>query len=183
MQSVYHVWYIWSRWRINGQHWTYQVKQCWGITVTINQHTHIGCTPAMHRWTLHNYNNNNNRFMALCLWQLRFRSFSSFIYYDPWHPACSIYVLDSLCRTFHQVLFGVPLGLEATTSYSIHFFTQSLSSHTHMACAIEDDGPIVLVIDEWVGKCTGWSKKVAHFSSTSIYIRAMPYKLQNIRYL
>jgi len=30
---------------------------------------------------------------------------------------------------------------------------------------------------------TGLSKKVAHFSSTSIYIRVMPYKLQNVRYL
>ena len=28
---------------------------------------------------------------------------------------------------------------------------------------------------------TGWSKKVANFSSTSIHIRVMPYKLQNIR--
>ena len=34
-----------------------------------------------------------------------------------------------------------------------------------------------------VCRITGWSKKVAHFSSTSIYIRVMPYKLQNVRYL
>ena len=35
---------------------------------------------------------------------------------------------QSLCTTSNHVLFGLPLGLERTTSYSIHFFTQSLSS-------------------------------------------------------
>ena len=35
---------------------------------------------------------------------------------------------QSLCTTSFHVLFGLPLGLEASTSYSIHFFTQSVSS-------------------------------------------------------
>jgi len=35
---------------------------------------------------------------------------------------------QSLCTTSSHVLFGPPLGLQHTTSYSIHFFTQSLSS-------------------------------------------------------
>ena len=54
--------------------------------------------------------------------------FASFIYYDPWHPPCLIYMPDSLfCTLPVQVSFG----LAPTTSYSIHFFTQSLSSfHT-----------------------------------------------------
>ena len=34
----------------------------------------------------------------------------------------------SFCKTSFHVLFGLPLGLELSTSYSIHFFTQSLSS-------------------------------------------------------
>ena len=32
------------------------------------------------------------------------------------------------CTTSVHVLFGLPLGLEPSTSYSIHFFTQSVSS-------------------------------------------------------
>ena len=32
------------------------------------------------------------------------------------------------CTTSFHVLFGLPLGLEPSTSYSIHFFTQSVSS-------------------------------------------------------
>ena len=35
---------------------------------------------------------------------------------------------QSVCTTSVHVLFGLPLGLELSTSYSIHFFTQSLSS-------------------------------------------------------
>jgi len=36
--------------------------------------------------------------------------------------------LTIFCTTSLQVLFGLPLGLEPSTSYSIHFFTQSVSS-------------------------------------------------------
>ena len=35
---------------------------------------------------------------------------------------------QSFCTTSLRVLFGLPLGLEPSTSYSIHFFTQSVSS-------------------------------------------------------
>ena len=34
----------------------------------------------------------------------------------------------SFCTTSVQVLVGLPVGLEPSTSYSIHFFTQSVSS-------------------------------------------------------
>jgi len=41
------------------------------------------------------------------------------------------YVLGNLfCTTSLHILFGLPLGLEPSTSYSIHFFTQSVSSFT-----------------------------------------------------
>jgi len=36
--------------------------------------------------------------------------------------------LQSFSTIFLQVFFGLPLGLTPSTSYSIHFFTQSLSS-------------------------------------------------------
>ena len=36
--------------------------------------------------------------------------------------------LQSFCTSCFHVLFGLPLGLEPSTSYSIHFFTQSVSS-------------------------------------------------------
>jgi len=35
---------------------------------------------------------------------------------------------QSFCTTSFHVLFGLPLGLEPSTSYSMHFFTQSVSS-------------------------------------------------------
>ena len=35
---------------------------------------------------------------------------------------------QSFCTTSVHVLFGLPLGLEPSTSYSIHFFTQSVPS-------------------------------------------------------
>ena len=35
---------------------------------------------------------------------------------------------QSFCTTSFHVPFGLPLGLEPSTSYSIHFFTQSVSS-------------------------------------------------------
>ena len=54
---------------------------------------------------------------------------ASSIYYDPWHPPYSIH---TLYRTFSticlQVFFGLSLYLAPSTSYSIRFFTQSLSS-------------------------------------------------------
>ena len=50
------------------------------------------------------------------------------IYYDRWHLR-----IQSTCSTVSstislQVFFGLPLGLVPSTSYSIHFFTKSLSS-------------------------------------------------------
>jgi len=41
--------------------------------------------------------------------------------------------LAIFCTTFLNVLFGLPLGLEPSTSYSIHFFIQSVSSF-HCTC-------------------------------------------------
>jgi len=35
---------------------------------------------------------------------------------------------QSFCTTSFHVLFGLPLGLEPSTSYSIHFFTESVSA-------------------------------------------------------
>ena len=40
---------------------------------------------------------------------------------------------QSFCTTSLHILFGVPSGLEPLTSYSIHFFTQSVSSF-HNTC-------------------------------------------------
>jgi len=58
--------------------------------------------------------------------------------------ASSLFTLrawQSLCTTSLQILFGLPLGLEPSTSYSIHVFTQSLSSfcntcpyHRNLCC-------------------------------------------------
>jgi len=48
------------------------------------------------------------------------RSIASFLF--------KLHAWQSFCTTSLHVLFGLPLGLELSTSYSIHFFTQSVSS-------------------------------------------------------
>jgi len=56
--------------------------------------------------------------------------FASF-FHLPQSIASSLFKLcawQSFCTTSLNVLFGLPLGLEPSTSYSIHFFTQSVSS-------------------------------------------------------
>jgi len=45
-----------------------------------------------------------------------------------------LHAWQSFCTTSLHVLFGLPLGLEPSTSYSIHFFTQSVSSF-HNTCS------------------------------------------------
>ena len=60
---------------------------------------------------------------------------------------------QSLCTTSLHVLFGLPLGLEPSTSYSIHLFTQSVSSfrntcpyhHNLFCCSIN----IISSIHDW----------------------------------
>jgi len=39
-----------------------------------------------------------------------------------------LHAWQSFCTTSFHVVFGLPLGLEPSTSYSIHFFAQSVSS-------------------------------------------------------
>jgi len=49
----------------------------------------------------------------------------------PWSIASSLFklhALQSFCTTSVHALFGLSLGLEPYTSYSIHFFTPSVSS-------------------------------------------------------
>ena len=59
--------------------------------------------------------------------------FISFFHLPP-STASSLFKLrawQSFCTTSFHVLFGLPLGLEPSTSYSIHLFTQSVSSDTY----------------------------------------------------
>ena len=57
---------------------------------------------------------------------------------------------QSFCTTSFHVLFGLPLGLEPSTSYSIHLFIQSVSSfrstcpyhHNLFCCSINIISPI-----------------------------------------
>jgi len=52
---------------------------------------------------------------------------ASSICYDPWHPPCSLHVPESLFPQSPTKFILVYLGLAPSTSYSMHFFTQSLS--------------------------------------------------------
>ena len=68
---------------------------------------------------------------------------TSSIYHDPQHPPCSNYVLGNLFAQPLSMSSGLPLGLEPSTSYSIHFFTQSVSSfrstcpyHHNLFCVV-----------------------------------------------
>jgi len=88
------------------------------------------------------YNNNNDYFTALCPglpWWAGTRRNT--------HPPTILIIIQSLSassiyhklrawQSFHttsfHALFGLPLGLEPSTSYSIHFFTQSVFFSQHM---------------------------------------------------
>ena len=65
---------------------------------------------------------------------------ASSVYYDPWHPPCSIYVPDSL---FPQSLFKFSLVCLLVWHPPLHFFTQYLPSfcstcpyHRNLFCCI-----------------------------------------------
>ena len=62
--------------------------------------------------------------LLLCFFHLP-RSIASFLF--------KLRAWQSFCTTSLHVLFGLPLGLEPSTSYSIHLFTQSVSSF-HSTC-------------------------------------------------
>ena len=107
------------------------------------------------------YNNNNNRFTALCpglpRWAGTRRNthppthhpdhcpiFISF-FHLPWCIAPFLFKLRAwqcFCTTSLHVLFGLPLGLEPSTSYSIHFFTQSVSSFRNTCPHHLNDGAV-----------------------------------------
>jgi len=89
------------------------------------------------------YNNNNNNksnhFTALCLTLPGYISTRRNIH--P-HTLCA---QQSFCTICLQVFLGLPLGLKPYTSYSIHIFTESLSSfhrrspyhHNMLCCSTE----------------------------------------------
>jgi len=93
--------------------------------------------------------NDNDRYMTICPglhgWagtrrnihsHLTWTSTISFLHLLP-SIASSLYNLhawQSFCTTSPSP-FGLPLGLEPSTSYSIHFFTQSLSSFCNNTCS------------------------------------------------
>jgi len=59
---------------------------------------------------------------------------TSSLYYSLQHRHCSIYVLESsFLQSLFRSSFGLLLGLEPSTIYSLHFFTQSSSSF-HSTC-------------------------------------------------
>jgi len=95
------------------------------------------------------FTHNNNHFMALCLrlpgwagtrWNIHPPTIliiqsllASSIYYNPSSSLLKLRTWQSFWTTSLHVLFGLPLGLEPSTSYSIHFCTQSVSSF-HNTC-------------------------------------------------
>jgi len=58
----------------------------------------------------------------------------------------NLHAWQSFCITPLQVLFGLSLGLEPSTSYSTHFFTQSLYSQ-HMSIPSQ---PVLLQYQDYV---------------------------------
>ena len=52
-------------------------------------------------------------------------------------------MLDSPLTTSLQILFGLPFGLGPSTSYSVHFFTQS--SYYHLVSKFQTDVPLYSV--------------------------------------
>ena len=99
---------------------------------------------------VNNNNNNNNRFYGPLSGTTRvslYQKKHSPTHHPDHHPvfisfhllrsiASSLFKLhawQSFCTISVHLLFGLPLGLEPFTSYSIHFFTHSVSSF-HNTC-------------------------------------------------
>ena len=106
--------------------------------VLLRSQTHLVHVTHTH---MHTHTHTHNDFMALCPglrgWAGSRRNthpptiLISF-FHLPRSIACSLFKLhawQSYCTTSLHVLFGLPLGLEPSTSYSIHIFTQSVSSY------------------------------------------------------
>ena len=73
------------------------------------------------------------------------------IYCDPWHPPCSICAWHFFSTNSVQVFFGLPLGLAPSTSYSIHFFTQSFFSLCMCVCVFVPTCTFVIVCWQCAG--------------------------------
>jgi len=85
-------------------------------TTVLQQFTQVSQYQKKHSPT-HTYPDHLSSFTS-CLHLLRSRASSLF----------NLHAWQSFCTTSVQVLFGLPLGLASSTSYTIHFFNQSLSS-------------------------------------------------------
>jgi len=72
--------------------------------------------------TTHTYRDHQSSFISVLhlLWSIASSPFN-------------LHAWQSFSTTSLQVVFGLPIGLAPSTSYSIHFFTQSLSS-LHDTC-------------------------------------------------
>ena len=109
-------------------HTTHRTANCYHFHCrTVNTHTAIlrpfvrvypGEEPGPEETSIHSHPSCSSTILISFLHLPRTIA-SSLLYPRTW---------QSLCTTSNHVLFGLPLGLEPTTSYSIHFFTQSLSS-------------------------------------------------------
>ena len=90
-----------------------------------------GLCPSQPGWT--GTRRNNHPLTPIMVINHSLSASSSSIFYDPWHPLFNLRAWQSLSTISLQVFFGLPLSLAPSTSYSVHFFTQSLSSF-HSTC-------------------------------------------------
>jgi len=116
-------------------------------TAITHAHTHVRTHARTHTHT-------HNRFTALCTlsgttrvsWHKKKHSPTHTYYGHQSSLICFLHLLQSMASTLFnlralqsfskvslQVFFGLPVGLAPSTSYSIHFFTQSLS-YFHSTC-------------------------------------------------
>jgi len=117
---------VWSmKWRVPGQ----EVEQR-KHTYTHNHFTALwilsGTTPVSRYQNKHSptYTYRGHQSSLMCFLHL-LQSMASSLF--------NLHALQSFSTISLQVFFGLPLGLTPSTSYSIHFFTQSLSSF-HSTC-------------------------------------------------
>jgi len=129
-------------------------------------------------------NNNNSRFTTLCQglpgWAGTRRNIHPLTYPD--HHAIfvsffhlllfKLHAWQSFCTTSVHILFGLPLGLEPSTSYSMHFFTSQcllFATHAHAIATC------FAVVPRLYHLSLSLSSLLGTLSFTLTYLNLLPY--------
>jgi len=98
---------------------------------------------------------------------------ASSIYYNPWHPPCSIYMPYSLFpQSLSKFSLVYLLAWHPPLTYFIHFFNQSLSSNFSCShtCGNAMHCAQLEATQRWLAICRVWSWTCVHIACAHRYV-------------